>query len=103
MRAFEKSLSRLHSCRVLGWSGGRKWVPVQGDHYKHRFLEKTKIEFWAYQEQKMTFKCHSQLESSLYRLRKSHIFGCSSSRKWLQSDIWQLESSLFQLHPNCIL
>jgi len=30
-------------------------------------------------------------------------FGSSRNRKWLQSDIRQLESSLFRLHPNRIL
>ena len=30
----------------------------------------TKVEFWAYQEAEMTFKCHLPLESSLYQLKK---------------------------------
>ena len=44
------------------------------------------------------FKCHLPFESSIYQLEKSRIFGWSRSKKWLKSDVWQLESSLFRRH-----
>ena len=57
----------------------------------------------GFQEAENDLSASRPLEWSLFRLEKSHIFGWSISRKWLQTDIRQLESSLFRLHPNLIL
>ena len=120
------------SSRVLRWSRFRKWVPnvtrpletsflainyfafwsgqeeenefrVPGDHLKHRFLDLTKVEFWAFQEAENEFLCRSASWIFFYRLEKIRNFVWSRSKKRLQSDIRQLESSFFRLHPNRIL
>ena len=51
----------------------------------------------------MTFKCHSTSWIVALSTLKSRIFGWTINRKWLQSAIRQLESSLFPLQPNLIL
>jgi len=59
MRTLETSLSRLNPIRF--WAGQEEENEFRepGDYLKHRFLEVTKVEFWAFKRQKMTFKCHS--------------------------------------------
>jgi len=48
--------------------------PMPGYHLKHRFLDLTKVEFWGFQEAKKLLLCAIRpLDSSLYRLEKSHF------------------------------
>jgi len=41
--------------RIFFWSRGRKEFRVTGDHLKHRFLDLTKVTFWAGQGEENNF------------------------------------------------
>ena len=87
--------------RNLGWSRGRKWVqsvtrPLETSLSR---LHHSRI-LGIFKIQKMTFKCHSTIWIVALSTWKSHIFSWSRSRKWLQTDIRQFESSICRLHPN---
>ena len=47
MRPLETSLFRLHPSRIKVAQEEEKEFQVPGDHLKHRFLDKTEVEFWA--------------------------------------------------------
>ena len=66
------------------------------------FSTSPKSNFGLVKRQKMTFKWHSATWIVALSNWKSRNFGCSRSKKWLQSDIRQLQSSLFRLHQNSI-
>ena len=55
MRPLETLLFRLQQSRIFGWCRGKNDFPVFGDHLKHRFLDLTKVEFWACQEAEHDF------------------------------------------------
>ena len=95
MRPLETSLFRIYPFRILGWWRGKRWVPSDWRPLETLFSRHHQR---LVKRQKMTFKCHLPLESSLYQLEKSRIFCWSRSKKWLESYIWQLESSLLRLY-----
>jgi len=55
MSVLETSLSRPHQRRILGGQEEENMFLVPGDHLKLRFLEFTKVEFWACQEAQNDF------------------------------------------------
>jgi len=55
--------------------------PVIGEHSKHRFLDIIKVEFGLLNRQKMTFKCHLPLESTLNQLEKKLHFRLVKKQK----------------------
>ena len=54
MRPIETSLF-LTSSRILCWSMEVIYFSVPGDHLKHRFLDITKVDFWASQDAENNF------------------------------------------------
>ena len=99
MRPLETSLFRLYPSHILDWSRGRKWVPSDwrpvetslSRHHQRRILGLSRGRIWL-----LSAICH--LNRRFINLKKIRIFGWSTSKKLLQFDIWQLESSLFRIH-----
>ena len=125
MWALEKSLSRPHTCRILGWSKRRNFVPralrkretslfrphpnrilagqeaendiaVPGDHLKHRFINITELHFsWP----------RGGINSKVPWEHLKHrfidfILGLSRDRKWLLSAFRPLETSPYRLEKS---
>ena len=55
MRAIETSLSRIHQDAFSSGQEEQNEFPEPGEHLKNRFLDLTKVEFWACKEAENDF------------------------------------------------
>jgi len=100
IRRLEPSLFRLHRNRILGWSISSHYLATTR---KVAFFTSPKSHFTLVQMPKINWKSHMSPWKLSFRHQQSRILGWSRGRKWVQSDMRDLETSLSRLHPSRIL
>ena len=85
MRPLEITFSRPQQSRIMGWSGGRKWVQSEMEILETTLLDLTQVAFWAGQEEKRVPSARRPFETLFSRPYQSWILCLSSGRKWFLS------------------
>ena len=70
---------------------------------KFVFLISPKSNFGLVQRSKISWKCHANPRNNAFSTTTKSHFGMVKGRKWVQSDMRALETSLSRLHPFRIL
>ena len=99
----ESRLYQLEKSRILGWSRSKNYFKVTFDNLNHRFFAFIKLHFQLIQKPKIKLRMPSNPRNFLPRPHPSSSLGWSRGRKWVQSDMRPLETSLFRLYPSRIL
>ena len=81
MRPLEITFSRPQQSRIMGWSGGRKWVQSEMEILETTLLDLTQVAFWAGQEEKRVPSARRPFETLFSRPYQSWILCLSSGRK----------------------